>query len=60
MAAKKIKIQQVASPIKRIKTQRATLKGLGLDKMHKTSEIIDSPQVRGMIETVKHLVKVVG
>ena len=59
-AAKKIKLVQTASPIKRQKIQRATLVGLGLNKLHKTSEIIDSPAVRGMIEKVKHLVEVIG
>lgn len=57
---KKIKLKQVASPIKRQKTQRQTLIGLSLNKLNRTSEIIDTPQVRGMIEKVKHLVVIEG
>ena len=45
----KIKITQTGSPIRRTDDQRATLKGLGLNKMHKTVELEDSPEVRGMI-----------
>jgi large subunit ribosomal protein L30 len=54
----KIKVTQTGSPIRRTKDQRATLKGLGLDKMHKTSELEDSPEVRGMIRAVRHMVEV--
>ncbi len=53
-----IKITQTGSPIRRPKDQRATLVGLGLNKMHKTSELEDSPEVRGMIRKVQHMVKV--
>ena len=55
----KIKITQTGSPIRRDKTQRATLVGLGLNKMHKTRELKDSPEVRGMIRKVAHMVKIV-
>ena len=59
MASKKIvRVTQVGSPIRRQKDQRATLVGLGLNKMHKTRELEDTPSVRGMIDKVKHLVRV--
>ena len=54
----KIKVTQTGSPIRREKSQGATLVGLGLGKMHKTSELEDTPAVRGMINKVKHLVRV--
>ena len=53
-----IKITQTGSPIRREKDQRATLIGLGLNKMHKTRELEDSPEVRGMIRKVQHMVSV--
>jgi large subunit ribosomal protein L30 len=53
-----IKITQTGSPIRRTKDQRATLIGLGLNKMHRTSELVDSPEVRGMIRKVHHMVSV--
>ena len=53
-----IKIKQTGSPIRRTKDQRATLIGLGLNKMHKVSELQDSPEVRGMIRKVHHMVEV--
>jgi large subunit ribosomal protein L30 len=55
-----IKITQTGSPIRRTQDQRATLIGLGLNKMHKTRELEDSPEVRGMIRKVQHMVKVEG
>ncbi len=55
----KIKIKQTGSPIRRVNTQRATLVGLGLNKMHRVSELEDSPEVRGMIRAVRHMVEVV-
>lgn len=58
MASKIVRITQVGSPIRRKADQRQTLKGLGLDKMHKTRELEDTPSVRGMIAKVKHLVRV--
>lgn len=51
-------ITQVGSPIGRKKDQRETLIGLGLNKLHRTRELEDTPAVRGMIEKVKHLVRV--
>jgi large subunit ribosomal protein L30 len=55
----KIKIKQTGSPIRRTKDQRATLVGLGLNKMHRVSELEDSPEVQGMIRKVRHMVTVI-
>jgi large subunit ribosomal protein L30 len=55
---KTIRVTQTGSPIGRPGDQRATLVGLGLNKMHRTRELEDTPAVRGMIEKVKHLVRV--
>ncbi|MCB1406008.1 MAG: 50S ribosomal protein L30 [Rhodobacteraceae bacterium] len=54
-----ITIKQVGSPIRRPASQRATLKGLGLNKMHKTRELEDTPSVRGMVESIPHLVQII-
>ena len=54
----KIKITQTGSPIRRDKTQRATLVGLGLNKMRRTVEVVDTPEVRGQVRKVHHLVSV--
>ncbi len=54
----KIKITQTGSPIRRDKTQRATLVGLGLNKMSRTIEVEDTPEVRGQVRKVQHLVRV--
>jgi large subunit ribosomal protein L30 len=53
-----IKITQTGSPIRREADQRATLIGLGLNKMHRTRELEDTPEVRGMIRKVAHMVKI--
>jgi len=59
MAAKKtIKVRQTGSPIRRPKDQRATLIGLGLNKIGRVSELEDTPAVRGMVAKVSHLVEV--
>jgi large subunit ribosomal protein L30 len=58
-AAKKLKVEQVASPQRRPGVQRQTLIGLGLNRIRATSEVPDTPEVRGMIAKVKHLVRVV-
>lgn len=59
MAEKKtITVTQIGSPIGRRKDQRATLIGLGLNKMNRTRELEDTPAVRGMITKVSHLVRV--
>lgn len=52
-------VEQIGSPIRRPVEQRATLIGLGLNKMHRRSTLEDTPAVRGMIAKVKHLVRVV-
>jgi large subunit ribosomal protein L30 len=57
--AKTIVVKQIGSPIRRPAKQRATLVGLGLNKMHKTRELEDTPSVRGMISKVQHLVQIV-
>ncbi|MBY0583000.1 MAG: 50S ribosomal protein L30 [Sphingomonas sp.] len=57
-AAKTVKITQTGSPIRRTSDQRATLIGLGLNKMHRTVELTDTPEVRGMIRKVAHMVSV--
>jgi large subunit ribosomal protein L30 len=54
----KIKVTQTGSPIRRTDDQRATLVGLGLNKMHRTVEVTDTPEVRGMIRKVRHMVEV--
>ncbi len=60
MAAKKtIKVRQTGSPIRRPQDQRATLVGLGLNKMGRVRELEDTPAVRGMIRKVAHMVEVV-
>ena len=56
---KTVTLTQIGSPIGRRSDQEATLKGLGLNKRHRTRTLEDTPAVRGMIEKVKHLVRVV-
>ena len=58
--AKTVTVTQIGSPIRRTKDQRATLIGLGLNKINRTRELQDTPEVRGMIAKVKHLVSVEG
>ena len=53
-----IKLTQTGSPIRRTPDQRKTLIGLGLNKMHRTVELTDTPEVRGMIRKVQHMVMV--
>jgi large subunit ribosomal protein L30 len=59
MAENKIKVRQTASPIRRKSDQRATLVGLGLNRIGRTAELPDTPSVRGMIAKVAHMVEVV-
>jgi large subunit ribosomal protein L30 len=54
-----IKIKQTGSPIRRPKDQRATLIGLGLNKMNRVRELQDTPEVRGMIRKVQHMVEII-
>ena len=57
--AKTIVVKQISSPIRRPQEQRATLIGLGLNKMHKTRELEDTPSVRGMVNKIPHLVEII-
>ena len=56
---KTIVVQQIGSPIRRPEKQRKTLIGLGLNKMHKTRELEDTPSIRGMVNKIPHLVKII-
>ncbi len=56
---KTVTVTQIGSPIGREAYQRDTLKGLGLNKMHRSRVLEDTPAVRGMIRAVQHLVRVV-
>jgi large subunit ribosomal protein L30 len=56
---KTVTVVQTGSPIGRRADQEATLKGLGLNKRHRQRTLEDTPSVRGMINKVKHLVRVV-
>lgn len=60
MTQKTVRIEQIGSPIRREGDQRATLIGLKLNKLHRVSELEDTPSVRGMIRKVQHLVRVLG
>ena len=55
-----IVVKQVASPNRRPEKQRQTLIGLGLNKMHKERELEDTPSVRGMVNSIPHLVRIVA
>lgn len=60
MAEKKtITVEQVRSAIRRPEVQTRTLKGLGLNKLHRRRTLEDTPAVRGMINSVRHLVRIV-
>jgi large subunit ribosomal protein L30 len=59
MADKTVTVEQIASPTRRPKDQRATLIGLGLNKIRRQSTLKDTPEVRGMINKIPHLVRVV-
>nr|WP_321456660.1 50S ribosomal protein L30 [uncultured Cohaesibacter sp.] len=54
-----VTVEQIGSPLRRPKEQRATLVGLGLNKLHRRRTLEDTPEVRGMIAKVSHLVRVV-
>lgn len=58
-SGKTITVEQVASPIRRTKDQVGTLIGLGLNKMHRVSTLEDTPEVRGMLRKVQHMLRVV-
>ncbi|MEM8571003.1 MAG: 50S ribosomal protein L30 [Pseudomonadota bacterium] len=57
--AKTIIVKQIGSPIRRPADQRQTLIGLGLNKMHRTRELEDTPSIRGMVAKIPHLVEIV-
>ena len=57
--AKTIVVKQIGSPIRRPDVQRRTLIGLGLNKMHKTRELEDTPSIRGMVAKIPHLVQII-
>jgi large subunit ribosomal protein L30 len=57
--AKTIRVEQTGSPIRRHARQRETLIGLGLNRIGRVAEVPDTPQTRGMIAAVKHIVRVV-
>ena len=56
---KTVTVEQIGSPIRRTHDQRATLVGLGLNKIRRQSTLEDTPAVRGMIAKLGHLVRVV-
>jgi large subunit ribosomal protein L30 len=56
---KTVKLEQIGSPLRRDRSQLATLIGLGLNKIGRTSDLPDTPMTRGMIRKVRHLVRVV-
>ncbi|WP_448585564.1 50S ribosomal protein L30 [Thermaurantiacus sp.] len=58
MAGKMLKVTQIGSPIRRTKDQRATLIGLGLNRLNRSRVLPDTPEVRGMIARVQHMVVV--
>ncbi len=55
----KIKLKQIGSPIRRPSKQKEILVGLGLGKMHRVVELEDTPEVRGAVAKLPHLVAVV-
>ena len=57
---KTLTVEQIASPLRKHHDQRETLVGLGLNKVGRTRELLDTPATRGMIRKVQHLVRVVG
>jgi large subunit ribosomal protein L30 len=57
--SKTVTVEQTGSPIRREASQRATLVGLGLNRIRRRATLTDTPAVRGMIAKVKHLVRVV-
>ena len=56
---KTVTVEQIGSPLRRPSKQRATLVGLGLNKMHRKRTLVDTPEIRGMIRKVDHLVRIV-
>jgi large subunit ribosomal protein L30 len=58
-SAKTVTVEQIGSPLRRDGRQRQTLVGLGLNKLNRRATLPDNPATRGMIEKVKHLVRVI-
>ena len=58
-AKKTIVVKQIRSAARRPAVQTATLKGLGLNKMNRTRELEDTPSVRGMVNSIRHLVEII-
>ena len=58
-AKKTIIVKQIRSAARRPAIQTATLKGLGLNKMNRTRELEDTPSVRGMVNSISHLVEII-
>jgi large subunit ribosomal protein L30 len=58
VSKKTLRVTQIASPIRRDKYQAECLSGLGLGKINRTRELEDTPSVRGLIDKIKHLVRV--
>ena len=58
-AGSTVTVVQTGSPIRRSADQRQTLIGLGLNKMHKTRELEDTPSVRGMVASIPHMVEII-
>ena len=56
--ASKIYVKQIRSPIRRPQVQKEILRGLGLNKINKVSELNDTPSIRGMINKIPHLVQI--
>ncbi len=56
---KVIVVKQIGSPIRRQAKQKAILKGLGLNKMHRVRELEDTPSIRGMVRKISHMVEIV-
>ncbi|MEZ5773987.1 MAG: 50S ribosomal protein L30 [Hyphomicrobiaceae bacterium] len=57
-SGKTVTVEQIGSPARRTEAQLATLKGLGLNKIRRQRTLVDTPEVRGMIRKVSHLVRV--
>ena len=55
--AEKLKITLVKSMVGRPEKHRKVLRGMGLTKLNKTVELVDTPEIRGMVQKVSHLVK---
>jgi large subunit ribosomal protein L30 len=55
---KKLRITQIKSQIKRPQVQKRTIKALGIQKLNRPIEVVATPQVLGMINSVKHLLKI--